>query len=176
MESNCAICDTEIEVEMCCSGYMCGCMGMPVDPPVCSDECYDKYMDNRDKVKTTPVVIPEFISKLPKDIDSLHGLWKIFEEPKLHKMQYYKRLREHSVNLKVNIGSVIPQDYSVTDDGTTYAPDFTNVSYWENVTKEYMKGKLIYKCSDCQKITPLKNNGEITVGFCQYCEHPLWND
>jgi hypothetical protein len=46
MKGNCAICDAEIEVEMCCSGYMCGCMGMPIEPPVCSskNECYDKYM------------------------------------------------------------------------------------------------------------------------------------
>jgi len=23
----------------------CGCMGMPTEPPVCSEECYYKYMD-----------------------------------------------------------------------------------------------------------------------------------
>lgn len=47
MKSSCAICQTEIEVQMCCNGFECGCMGMPVDPPVCSNECYDKYMNNR---------------------------------------------------------------------------------------------------------------------------------
>lgn len=26
----------------CCSGFDCGCMGKPIDPPVCSDECYAK--------------------------------------------------------------------------------------------------------------------------------------
>jgi hypothetical protein len=25
----------------CCSGRDCGCMGMPIDPIVCSSECYD---------------------------------------------------------------------------------------------------------------------------------------
>jgi len=49
MKSSCAICETEIDVRMCCSGRECGCMGMPIDPPVCSNECYDKFMDNRKK-------------------------------------------------------------------------------------------------------------------------------
>jgi len=55
MESNCAICDKKIDVQMCCSGRDCGCIGMPVDPPVCSEKCYDTYMEYRKKVKTTPV-------------------------------------------------------------------------------------------------------------------------
>ena len=45
MKANCDICGTEIDVQMCCSGYMCGCQGMPTEPPVCSSECYDKYMN-----------------------------------------------------------------------------------------------------------------------------------
>jgi len=44
MKAPCAICGEEIEVQMCCSGRDCGCLGLPVDPPVCSDECYDKFM------------------------------------------------------------------------------------------------------------------------------------
>ena len=62
MKSNCAICETEIEVQMCCSGRECSCMGMPIDPPVCSNECYDKYMEYRKKVKSTPVKLPDFLS------------------------------------------------------------------------------------------------------------------
>lgn len=27
----------------CCSGYECGCYGMPIDPPLCSKECEDKF-------------------------------------------------------------------------------------------------------------------------------------
>lgn len=41
----CEICGTEIEVRICCSSFDCGCMGLPVDPPVCSNECYDKLME-----------------------------------------------------------------------------------------------------------------------------------
>jgi hypothetical protein len=44
-KGKCEICETEIEIHICCSGYMCGCMGMPTEPPVCSSECYDKLMD-----------------------------------------------------------------------------------------------------------------------------------
>lgn len=32
-----------------------------------------------------------------------------------------------------------------------------------------------YTCTNCQKINEIKNNGEITVGFCINCGHPLWN-
>lgn len=34
----------------------------------------------------------------------------------------------------------------------------------------------VYKCTDCQTINVLKDNGEIRVGFCSNCKHPLWND
>ncbi len=40
----CMVCGEEFQGEepkMCCSGYMCGCMGLPVDPVVCSEECYN---------------------------------------------------------------------------------------------------------------------------------------
>jgi len=33
-------CENEIaEPIMCCSGHECGCMGLPIEPPVCSTEC-----------------------------------------------------------------------------------------------------------------------------------------
>lgn len=66
MEANCAICETEIEVQMCCNGSDCGCQGLPVDPPVCSDECYDKYMEYRNKLKTGEVKIPKVITDFSK--------------------------------------------------------------------------------------------------------------
>lgn len=44
-KSHCEVCETEIEVRMCCNQPDCGCMGMPIDPPVCSSECYDKLME-----------------------------------------------------------------------------------------------------------------------------------
>ncbi|UVI31195.1 hypothetical protein [Paenibacillus spongiae] len=37
----CIECNAEIEdyePEYCCSGWMCGCMGLPIDPPLC-EEC-----------------------------------------------------------------------------------------------------------------------------------------
>lgn len=49
MESNCVVCGKDIEVTICCSGRDCGCMGMPIDPPVCSDKCYDELMNNYKK-------------------------------------------------------------------------------------------------------------------------------
>ena len=27
----------------CCSGQDCGCMGFPIDPPFCSEECQKEY-------------------------------------------------------------------------------------------------------------------------------------
>lgn len=49
MKGNCIICDAPIEIHMCCSGRECGCMGQPVEPPVCSDDCYDILMKDFDK-------------------------------------------------------------------------------------------------------------------------------
>ncbi len=58
MKGYCEICGKEIEVRMCCSGFDCGCMGLPIDPPVCSNECYDKLMA---KIKTTKPTIDKII-------------------------------------------------------------------------------------------------------------------
>lgn len=51
MESKCVwkckICGAEMpdyEPRFCCFSYDCGCGGMPIDPPVCSNECWDKLM------------------------------------------------------------------------------------------------------------------------------------
>lgn len=33
-----------------------------------------------------------------------------------------------------------------------------------------------YECTDCGEINKRKDNGEINVGFCSKCGHPLWND
>jgi hypothetical protein len=29
---------------MCCSGYECGCMGLPIEPYICSKECWNKLV------------------------------------------------------------------------------------------------------------------------------------
>lgn len=41
----CDVCGKEIVLQYCCTAFDCGCMGKPIDPPVCSNECYDKYME-----------------------------------------------------------------------------------------------------------------------------------
>ena len=38
-----------------------------------------------------------------------------------------------------------------------------------------MKKVKAYKCTDCKEISYLEDNGEIRVGFCKKCGHPLWN-
>lgn len=48
--NSCMVCGTEFEGEepkMCCSGRDCGCMGMPVEPIVCSSECYEKLINGK---------------------------------------------------------------------------------------------------------------------------------
>jgi hypothetical protein len=39
------------EPKMCCSGRDCGCMGMPIEPIVCSEECYNRLPNNQNKNK-----------------------------------------------------------------------------------------------------------------------------
>ena len=44
---NCLICGeivAEYEPRFCCSGNDCGCMGQPIYPCVCSNECYTALM------------------------------------------------------------------------------------------------------------------------------------
>ena len=42
--AKCLVCgkDFEFESEMCCSGENCCCGGRPVEPQVCSSECFNK--------------------------------------------------------------------------------------------------------------------------------------
>lgn len=58
---SCVQCDKPLnyEPQMCCSGYECGCMGLPVDPPVCSTECYNKAYG---KEKKTTIKFKQRIS------------------------------------------------------------------------------------------------------------------
>jgi hypothetical protein len=48
MKDNCVICGNEIEIQRCCSGHECGCMGMPTEPPVCSIECERRFFVAKD--------------------------------------------------------------------------------------------------------------------------------
>ena len=48
----CMVCGKDFQGEepkMCCSGMDCGCIGMPIEPVVCSYECYDKLMSRNSR-------------------------------------------------------------------------------------------------------------------------------
>lgn len=45
IEYTCDICGKIVigyKPQLCCNGFECGCMGKPVEPCVCSDECFEK--------------------------------------------------------------------------------------------------------------------------------------
>ena len=50
MAHKCMICRKPMpdnyKPEMCCNGQMCACRGVPIEPIVCSDECWNAIMDN----------------------------------------------------------------------------------------------------------------------------------
>ena len=47
----CVICKQELDYEpdYCCIDNHCACQGLPIDPPVCSNRCYEKLMDEYNK-------------------------------------------------------------------------------------------------------------------------------
>ncbi len=52
----CLVCQklTDYEPEMCCSGTIqdeCGCMGQPLEPCVCSQECFDELLNEKKENK-----------------------------------------------------------------------------------------------------------------------------
>jgi hypothetical protein len=53
MKGNCDICGNEIELQICCSqpNLDCGCNGLPIGPPVCSNECEEKYRERMRDMK-----------------------------------------------------------------------------------------------------------------------------
>lgn len=54
IELSCMVCGKNFVGEeplMCCSGDLCSCMGQPIDPIVCSDECYEMLMIIKPTVK-----------------------------------------------------------------------------------------------------------------------------
>lgn len=71
----CLECSKEIEVQMCCSGFDCGCMGQPTEPPLCSDDCYEKYLARKARkkeaskeIKTIFKVDPEALKKALREV------------------------------------------------------------------------------------------------------------
>jgi len=57
----CMYCGKEFkgeEPKMCCSGRECACMGLPIEPVVCSDECYKAIMDRKHiKQQSQPITV-----------------------------------------------------------------------------------------------------------------------
>jgi hypothetical protein len=52
VELSCMVCGEIFmgpEPKMCCSGRDCGCMGMPIDPIICSEECYNKLIQRNER-------------------------------------------------------------------------------------------------------------------------------
>lgn len=46
----CEVCGDDIEITLCCSSFDCGCRGLPIHPPVCSEKCYDILMEPKEEV------------------------------------------------------------------------------------------------------------------------------
>ena len=46
----------------------------------------------------------------------------------------------------------------------------------EAVQPNIPEGFNSYQCTNCTELNIKRNNGQIRVGFCDNCEHPLWND
>jgi len=41
------ICNNEIaKPEYCCNTFDCGCQGRPIQPPICSNKCYDRTIND----------------------------------------------------------------------------------------------------------------------------------
>lgn len=49
----CDVCGIEIEINICCNAYDCGCMGLPTEPPVCSLKCYNTFFSKEYREEKT---------------------------------------------------------------------------------------------------------------------------
>lgn len=68
MNWKCIVCDTDVpdyEPEYCCRyisiNSPCGCMGLPIEPPLCSLECAEKVFGKA--VEDSPVMDKEAKAK-----------------------------------------------------------------------------------------------------------------
>lgn len=67
VELTCIVCNKEFygpEPEMCCSGRDCGCNGQPIEPVVCSAECYDHLVGNK---KNPEIIEPMTIQEKDRE-------------------------------------------------------------------------------------------------------------
>ena len=67
--ATCLNCGTEIdyEPEYCCNGRECGCMGKPLEPPVC-EECWDMVMNAPKQVPLEREGAPVIISSISGEL------------------------------------------------------------------------------------------------------------
>ncbi len=71
---------------------------------------------------------------------------------------------------------------SVLEDGWQTQRYANKMRKWDILAQEKMKLKSEieeyknYKCSDCKEITLCRYAGEILVGFCDNCNHPIWDN
>lgn len=50
----CIVCDKEVPdyiPEYCCNGLECNCHGQPIEPPVCSEDCWNKLLSMGKDIK-----------------------------------------------------------------------------------------------------------------------------
>lgn len=81
----CLICGKNIEIQMCCNGYMCGCMGQPVEPPLCSEKCHDVYA-NKPPIKYEDMSIHQLGALLRERLEEqLYVLDEIVNESETEK-------------------------------------------------------------------------------------------
>lgn len=74
---NCMYCNVQFKgskPKMCCSGVDCGCMGMPIDPVVCSKGCYDMLTNN------ALTALQQENARLAGEVERLKGLVKNIQE------------------------------------------------------------------------------------------------
>jgi hypothetical protein len=53
MRYHCEHCGKELSEDykpaLCCDGYMCGCMGRPIEPMVCSQDCFNAIIKPKEE-------------------------------------------------------------------------------------------------------------------------------
>ena len=79
MKGNCEVCGEEIEVNLCCNHHDCGCMGLPTEPPVCSNKCYDLYILPKSKHTPGPWSFSEPMNFSDTLISYIHSPAQVIE-------------------------------------------------------------------------------------------------
>lgn len=72
--ADCVVCGNRFlwNWETCCSGQECACRGLPIEPAVCSNKCWDKYGWKRKEQK---------MSRPIKEGDTISVYWTESNDP-----------------------------------------------------------------------------------------------